>query len=188
MNRFHRWYCRTDAWRRTVHSKLMPWVLGAVDLGERVLEVGPGPGLTTDVLRARVPHLTSIEIDPALAHALRARLDGGNVTVVEGDATAMPFDDESFSGGIACTMLHHVPTTALQDRLLAEVHRVLRPGAWFVGSDSRPSLLFRLAHVFDTMVLVDPASFAARLEAAGFAEVHVDVQPGAFRFRARRAE
>ena len=186
MNRFHRWYCRTEAWRRTVHDRLMPWVLADVELGERVLEVGPGPGLTTDVLRGRVVHLTSIEIDPALARALRARLPGTGVTVVEGDATAMPFDDASFSGGVACTMLHHVPTAALQDRLLAEVRRVLRPGAWFVGSDSTPGALFRLAHLFDTMTLVDHEGFAARLQGAGFRDVRVDRGPGAFRFRARR--
>lgn len=186
MNRFHRWYCRTDAWRQTVHDRLMPWVLADVALGDAVLEIGPGPGLTTDVLRGRVARLTSIEIDPALARALRSRLPDSNVTVVEGDATAMPFDDATFSGSVACTMLHHVPTPALQDRLLAEVHRVLRPGAVFVGSDSRPTMLFRLAHVFDTMVLVEPGGFAERLRRAGFHDVRVDEQPGIFRFRAVR--
>jgi len=186
MNRFHRWYCRTGAWRRTVRERLLPWVLAGVELGDDVLEVGPGPGLTTDVLRARVPHLTSIEIDPALARTLRDRLPGGNVTVVEGDATAMPFGDAAFTGAVACTMLHHVPSTALQDRLLAEVHRVLRPGAWFAGSDSTPSLLFRAAHLFDTMVLVPPDAFAERLRRAGFRDVRVEHGPGAFRFQARR--
>jgi ubiquinone/menaquinone biosynthesis C-methylase UbiE len=186
MNRFHRWYCRTGAWRRTVRERLLPWVLADVELGAHALEVGPGPGLTTDLLRGRVAHLTAIEIDAALARALRARMSAAAVTVVEGDATAMPFDDASFSGAIACTMLHHVPTAALQDRLLAEVRRVLRPGAWFVGSDSTPSMVFRLAHLFDTMTLVAPDGFAERLRHAGFRDVRVDHGPGAFRFRARR--
>src|SRR6185369_18041030 len=53
MNRFHRWYCRTDHWRSVVQQELLPWVLGETDLGAHALEVGPGPGLTTDVLRAR---------------------------------------------------------------------------------------------------------------------------------------
>ena len=184
MNRFHRWYCRTDRWRRTVHEDLMPWVLRDADLGAQVLEVGPGPGLTTDVLRARVPALTALEIDPALAAALRTRTVGSNVTVVEGDGTAMPFPDATFTGAVSCTMLHHVPTPDLQDRLLAEVHRVLRPGATFVGSDSMTSLMFRLAHLFDTMVLVDPDAFAGRLERAGFHDVSVRRAEGAFRFRA----
>lgn len=163
----------------------MPWVLDGAELGEMVLEVGPGPGLTTDVLRARAARLTSLEIDPALAAALGRRTAGGNVTVVEGDATAMPFESGAFSGAVACTMLHHVPSAALQDRLLAEVRRVLRPGAWFVGSDSTTSLLFRLAHLFDTMVLIEPAGFARRLERAGFTDVVVERGEGAFRFRAR---
>jgi SAM-dependent methyltransferase len=97
----------------------------------------------------------------------------------------MPFPDAAFSGAVSCTMLHHVPSATLQDRLLAEVRRVLRPGAWFVGSDSTPSLVFRLAHLFDTMVLVEPDGFRARLARAGFVDVAVRRGRGAFRFRAR---
>jgi ubiquinone/menaquinone biosynthesis C-methylase UbiE len=48
----------------------------------------------------------------------------------------MPFDDESFSGAACFTMLHHVPSPEAQDRLFAEVGRVLRPGAPFAGTDS----------------------------------------------------
>jgi hypothetical protein len=43
-----------------------------------------------------------------------------------------------------------------------------------------------MLHVFDTMVVVDPAGFPKRLETAGFVDVQVDVNPYAFRFRARR--
>ena len=137
MNRLHRWYCRSDAWRRTVAGALLPWVLDGVALGDDVLEIGPGPGLTTDVVRMHTARLTSIEIDARLAGALAERLAGTDVTVVHADATRMPFPDGSFSGAVCCTMLHHVPSSALQDRLLAEVHRVLRPGGVFAGSDSR---------------------------------------------------
>ena len=106
--------------------------------------------------------------------------------VVWGDATDMPFPDAFFSAAVSMTMLHHVPSTALQDRLLAEVHRVLQPGGFFVGSDSLTSPFFRLVHVFDTLVPVDPESFAPRLEAAGFEDVWVDRAKRAFRFRARK--
>jgi ubiquinone/menaquinone biosynthesis C-methylase UbiE len=184
MNRIHRWYCRTDHWRRVVGGRLLPWVLRGVELGHDVLEIGPGPGVTTDVLRGRVPRLTSVEVDGALAAALEARLRGTNVSVVHGDATQLEFPDASFSGAVACTMLHHVPSPALQDRLLAEVRRVLRPGGVFAGSDSLTSALFRLVHLADTLVPVDPAGFAARLEAAGFRNARVDVAGRSFRFRA----
>jgi len=184
MNALHGWYCRSGHWRRTVEGRLLPWALAGADLGADVLEIGPGPGLTTDVLATRVPRLTALEIDAALATALRRRQ--GAVRVVEGDATAMPFPDASFSGAVSFTMLHHVPTAAAQDRLLEEVRRVLRPGGTFAGSDSTTSLLFRLAHFRDTMQLVDPGGFAARLGRAGFRDAEVRVAKGAFRFRARR--
>jgi SAM-dependent methyltransferase len=186
MNRYHRWYCNSGRWARRLETTVMPWVLRDADLGADLLEVGPGPGLTTDLLRQREGQLTSIEIDHALAEKLKARLAGTNVTVVEGDATRMPFDDGRFTGAVCMTMLHHVPAADLQDRLLREVFRVLRPGARFVGSDSTISLRFRLYHLFDTMVLVDPEAFAKRLEAAGFEDVSVRTGKGAFRWQARK--
>ena len=185
MNRLHRWYCRSDAWAAAVRDQL-PWVLRGVELGDEVLEVGPGPGLTTDLLRTRVPRVTAIEIDPRLAEALRQRTLGQGVDVVTGDATAMPFQAARFSAVVSFTMLHHVTSPELQDRLLAEVCRVLRPGGVFAGSDSTASFLFHLAHLGDTMVLVDPDGFVSRLQAAGFTDARVRRGNRAFSFRAIR--
>lgn len=188
MNRVHRWYCRSGHWRRSVRERLLPWVLHGIDLGGDVLEVGPGPGLTSDVLAERTPRLTCVEKDPSLAAALAERMAGvGHVEVMEADATDLPFAAGRFSAAVSCTMLHHVPSPALQDRLLGEVARVLAPGGWLVGSDSLTSPLFRLVHWGDTLVPVDPEGFAARLERAGFEAVRVERVSRAFRFRARRA-
>lgn len=108
---------------------ILPYALADARLGDDVLEVGPGPGMTTDLLRADVAKLTAVELDEGLAAALEERLPDTNVEVVNADATAMPFDDGRFSGAVSFTMLHHVPIAELQDRLVAEVARVLRPGA-----------------------------------------------------------
>jgi SAM-dependent methyltransferase len=186
MNWIHRWLCRSPQWRNRLQER-MPWALDGIDLGPQVLEVGPGPGLTTDLLRSRIARLTVLEIDSALANSLAARLLGSNVTVVCGDATSMPFADAQFSAAVSFTMLHHLPSPRLQDKLLGEVLRVLAPGGVFVGVDSRQSLRMRLIHVCDTLVPVDPNSFNARLEAAGFRDVLIESNKQAFRFRARRA-
>ena len=198
MNLLHRWSCRSAGWGRLLEERIIPWTLDGVDLGDDALEVGPGPGLTTNVLRTQVTRLTCVEIDSRLAESLKKRMDGTNpstepggalragVTVVEGDATSMPFPDASFTGAACFTMLHHVPSQELQDRLLAETFRVLRAGAAFAGTDSRTSLRWRLYHLFDTCVPVDPDTFAARLEHAGFVDAMVDANPWAFRFRARK--
>jgi SAM-dependent methyltransferase len=186
MNWFHRQVCRSGRWRRRVERTLLPWTLAGVDLGDDVLEIGPGPGVTTDLLRLRTRRLTALEVDPATAAALENRLTGSGVHVVHGDGAAMPFADGSFSGVVAFTMLHHVPTEALQDRLLAEARRVLRPGGVFAGFDGVGSFLFRLIHLGDTYTPVNPATFGQRLEAAGFADVTVERGRGRFRFRATR--
>lgn len=186
MNKFHRWFCRSTYWKKTLEEKIVPWALKGIEMGDEVLEIGPGPGMTTDVLRQRFAKLTSIEIDHRLAQSLKRRMQGTNVEVVETDATAMNFADGSFSGALSFTMLHHVPSPELQDRLLAEVFRVLKPGAMFVGTDSTWSRSFQLIHLFDTMVIVDPETFSTRLEAVGFTEVSVKPVKGMFGFRARR--
>ncbi|MGH9448005.1 MAG: class I SAM-dependent methyltransferase, partial [Terriglobia bacterium] len=108
MNRFHRWACRSGHWRKRLEEVVIPWVLAGVKLGPELLEVGPGPGLSTDLLRPRTARITAIEIDALLATALCARLRGSNVSVVRGDAAAMPFGDAQFSGAVCFTMLHHV--------------------------------------------------------------------------------
>ena len=185
MNILHHWYCRTDGWRKNMHQ-YMPRTLEGIELGDHLLEIGPGPGVTTDWLREHVPQLTAIEIDSGLAESLRKRLDGANVTVVEGDATKMSFPDDSFSSAVSFTMLHHVPSAELQDRLLNEACRVLRPGGMLAGSDSTPSLRWNLLHVFDTRVPCDPETFPGRLEAAGFTDVGVATYPGGFSFRGRK--
>ncbi|MFL5245263.1 MAG: class I SAM-dependent methyltransferase [Gemmataceae bacterium] len=185
MNWFHRQVCRSARWHRRIKG-LLPWALQGVELGDDVLEVGPGPGVTTDLLCGLVRRLTALEVDAAAASALQQRLDGSGVRVVHGDGAAMPFPDGSFSGVAAFTMLHHVPTVALQDRLLAEARRVLRPGGVFAGFDAVGSLAFRLIHLGDAYNPVDPDTFGARLEAAGFAEVAVDRGWARFRFRATR--
>jgi SAM-dependent methyltransferase len=186
MNRLHRWYCRSDFWKQHLAESLLPWAMDGIDLGEELLEVGPGPGLTTNILRQQFPRVTSLEIDPRLATALCRRMQGTNVRVLEGNAAAMPFRDASFSGAVAFTMLHHVSSATMQDRLFAEVCRVLKPGGTFVGSDSLWSRMFQVFHWFDTMVVVDPNTLGDRLKAAGFGDVSIEVGERAFRFAARR--
>ncbi len=185
MNRLHRWLCRSAHWRKVLEERV-PWVISCASLGPGVLETGPGPGLTTDLLRSKVQHLTAIETDPRLAASLRSRMLGTNVEVITGDATAMPFPDEKFSACVSFTMLHHVPSHDLQDKLLREVRRVLQPGGVFVGSDSVQSVFMRVIHIGDTFVPVNPDAFAARLQSAGFEVLELEKARGAFRFHARR--
>jgi ubiquinone/menaquinone biosynthesis C-methylase UbiE len=186
MNFLHHWILNSSYWKRTVSEEIVPWTMAGVTLGNDVLELGPGPGVTTELLRRSQARVTCVEIDARLASALRRRFDGSNVTVVEADASALPFADNSFSGAVAFTMLHHVPSPQLQDRILAEVRRVLRPGGTFAGTDSRWSLMMPLVHLFDTMVLVPPEGLAPRLVAAGFTAVAVESAKSRFRFSARK--
>lgn len=171
MNLIHRRLCSSEKWASMIAEVLPPW-LSRFDLGDDVLEIGPGFGATTRVLLDVVPRLTLLEIDPASASLLRDSF-GSRADVVEGSGADMPFDAGRFSAVVCFTMLHHVPTAALQNAIFSEACRVLRPGGVYCGTDSRLSLRFRLLHLGDTMNVVDAATLPARLSAAGFGEVDV---------------
>ena len=188
MNDGHKWACASDEWRETVREQIIPWVIGGLDLGDDVIELGPGYGATTDVFQELLPRLTAVEIDPELATDLMQRFDGTNVEVVEGDATALTFDDQRFTGAVCFSMLHHVPTPELQDQLFSEARRVLRPGAVFAATDSLDDPGLRDFHKDDTFVPVDPATLPDRLARAGFVDIAIDQNPYAWKVAARCRE
>ncbi|HTZ88398.1 MAG TPA: class I SAM-dependent methyltransferase [Solirubrobacteraceae bacterium] len=186
MNRLHGVICSSRWWGRTVERELLPWGLSRLELGEDVLEIGPGFGATTKVLAKRPGKLTVLELDDGYCARLRRELPE-RVEIVQGDATAMPFADGRFSAVVCFTMLHHLPSPAAQDKLLAEAARVLRSGGLFAGTDSiGTSKLFRLLHVGDILVPISPGGLPARLRAVGLAEPEIREGGSSFRFRARK--
>jgi ubiquinone/menaquinone biosynthesis C-methylase UbiE len=186
MNAEHRCACASEEWRATVRDLIMPWVLADLDLGDHLIELGPGFGATTDVLRERVSRVTVVEIDRDLARDLAERLASSNVEVFEGDATALEFPDGYFSAAASLSMLHHVATPALQDRLFTEAGRVLRPGGVLAASDSLDTPELRSFHHDDTFVPIDPDYLSARLRHAGFTDIAIERNEFAWKAVARR--
>lgn len=185
MNELHLKLCSSDEWAEGLKKWVIPGATGGVDLGEHLLEVGPGPGRTTDILKDMAPRITAVEIDSMLAEQLTKRMTGTNVTVIEADATQLPFPNDYFSAAVSFTMMHHVPTAELQDMLFAQVARVVQPGGMFVGVDSFDSEEFRKLHIDDICVPLPPDSLEARLLAAGFTEVSVEPNDYVLQWRAK---
>jgi SAM-dependent methyltransferase len=186
MNEKHLELCSSAEWAEAVQRWIIPWVIDGIELGDDVLELGPGPGRTTEVLVDLVPRLTAVEVDAGLAGALSARMGHSPCVVVHGDATDLEFPDNRFSSALSFTMLHHVPSPAAQDKLFSEVARVLRPGGIFAGTDSLDSEGFRDLHAGDVCVPVEPETLPDRLSDAGFDQITVDTNEYGVRFRACR--
>jgi ubiquinone/menaquinone biosynthesis C-methylase UbiE len=189
MNRFENWFCGSSIWRFVTERKLLPWIVSGYRLGDHVLEVGAGPGATTEELLRRAGRVTSLEFDPAFVARLaeKHKDKGSKVTVVRGDASALPFPDNSFSSVVAVLVLHHLRSREQQDRAFQEFHRVLRPGGMFFAFEIRDGWWHRVIHHKSTFVPVAPASAFGRLTNAGFSRIAVDIERSGFRVCALRA-
>ncbi len=107
--------------------------LGGTVEGARVLDVGCGRGVGTELLlqQFRVNDVCAVDLDPEQVERARRRLDGrfeGRWSVAAASVEQMPFGDASFDAVFDFGMLHHVP--AWQEGV-AEIRRVLKPGGRF---------------------------------------------------------
>ena len=109
--------------------------LAAPPAGGRVVDVACGPG-TLSLLAARAGHpVDAVDFSPAMIAELERRRAGEAVTARVGDGQALPFADATFTAGFSMFGLMFFPDRA---RGLAELRRVLRPGARAVVSSWTP--------------------------------------------------
>jgi ubiquinone/menaquinone biosynthesis C-methylase UbiE len=175
VNDNHARLCPSPEWAAYIQTEVLPFLTSNVSLGEDMLEIGPGPGAATEWLRHRVKKLTVIEVDDDAARKLADRYANTNVEVVSGSAENPRFPDQSFNSVGSFTMLHHVPTLPLQNAILAEAFRVLRPGGVLIGSDSLPSTDLHHFHAGDTYNPIEPVSMLGRLQTLGFEKLTIVV-------------
>jgi 2-polyprenyl-3-methyl-5-hydroxy-6-metoxy-1,4-benzoquinol methylase len=94
--------------------------------GKRVLEIGCGMGLHSELLARARARLTSIDLSPTSIEATTRRLalHGLEADVRLGDAERLPFEDGSFDFVWSWGVIHHSSRTA---RIVREIARVLGP-------------------------------------------------------------
>jgi trans-aconitate methyltransferase len=162
---------------------------------DRVLDLGCGSGDFTATVAAKVPEglVLGLEPQPSLLDEARRRALP-NQRFVEGRAqqlgSLLPADS-AFDVVMSRSVLHWVPF-ADHAALLADVHRLLRPGGWyraeFGGAGNIPRVLpllddvsRRLGGPVTPWTFTDPATYLALIERAG-----LDVGPGFVRSTAQR--
>jgi arsenite methyltransferase len=167
--------------RRLVHE-----ALGAAP-GERVLDVGCGPGFFVAELLDRVgPEGAVAGTDRSpemLAAAARRCARRANVEFHRADATALPVAGGAFDRALCVQVLEYLPDP---DAALAELHRALRPGGRLVVWDidwatvswhsDDPERMERVLRAWDRHLAHPslPRTFAPRLRAAGFVDVALE--------------
>jgi SAM-dependent methyltransferase len=185
MNAAERLFCSSSLWRYISARKALPWILSGAQLGDHLLEIGAGYGAATPYLEMHVSRVTSLEYDYKSLCKLKSQINSA-ASLVCGDASVLPFAPQAFSAAIAVLVLHHLKSPQLQDRVFAEVFRVLRPGAIFLACEIPDSWLHHIGHIGSTFTPLAPDSVSPRLISAGFTNIAVDARPCAFRFAAIR--
>jgi arsenite methyltransferase len=162
----------------------------AASAGERVLDVGCGPGFYCSELLDEVgPTGSVVGVDGSaamLALATRRCAGRGNVAFHEADAISLPVEDASFDGAICVQVLEYVGDATAG---LAELHRALRPGGRAVVFDidwatlsmhsEDPGLHERVLRAWDEHLAHRslPRTLAPRLRAVGFEDVRIRAHP-----------
>lgn len=142
--------------------------LAGVGPGDRVLDVGCGPGGASREAARRGAEVTGV--DPAtlmlrLAGYLSGRGSGPGITFLEGTAEALPLPDRAVTVAWAISTVHHwadVPAG------LREIRRVLEPGGKLIIAEklTRPGAKGHAAHGFSE---ARAAETAAEARSVGFA-------------------
>ena len=155
--------------------------------GERILDVGCGPGFYVAETLDRVgPDGSVVGVDPSAAMlAISGKRVAGreNVELREGAATPLPVDDASFDAALSVQVFEYIADTAAA---LAELHRVVRPGGrvliWDVDwgtlswHSEDPERMDRAMHAWDAHLAHPklPRTLRAQLRAAGFEDVRFE--------------
>lgn len=104
--------------------------LSGLPSGARVVDLGCGSGVFTNVLQQRGYRCSGVDLSPKLIAIAQASFPG--IDFQTGDIERLPFADASFDGVLLSGVLHHLPE---RSRCAAEVFRILRPGGKFVAFD-----------------------------------------------------
>ena len=112
-------------------------LLPHLEPGMHLLDLGCGPGtISVGLAQAVAPGaLHGIDMEESQIEIARAAATAGghdNATFRTGDATDLPFEDDSFDVAHCHALLNHAPDT---QAVLAEVKRVLKPGGIFAARE-----------------------------------------------------
>jgi ubiquinone/menaquinone biosynthesis C-methylase UbiE len=153
--------------------------LAGIRPGERVLDVGCGPGrlaIMAGVAVGPTGEVCGIDPAPEMVELARRKATqaGAPVRFEVGVIEAMPYPSDHFDVVLSSLMLHHLPDS-LKRHGLAEVHRVLKPAGRFVAVDFGATPSGGIGHLFCVLRLRTGFDHVARLQemlgGAGFDEL-----------------
>lgn len=117
-------YERNGAFVHGLAGGVLEWL--NAQMGEFILDLGCGDGQLTQRIAATGAHVLGVDASQEMAVAARER----GIEAEQANAESLPFHDATFDAVFSNAALHWVRD---QDAMLAQVHRVLKPGGRFVA-------------------------------------------------------
>ena len=157
------------------------------DNESKTLDVCCGQGIVAQGLSATGASVIGLDFSPAMLELSRARVPG--IEFIEGDATSLPFENQSFNAVTMGFGILHIPNS---EAAIREAYRVLKPRGKFVYSvwhSPKLSAAFRivfsaigmlgskdvsLPSAPDIHAYADPDIAYPALEAAGFSDTKIE--------------
>ena len=107
--------------------------------GERVLEIGCGTGSNLSFYRKAGSQAFGLDLSAAMLSQAKEKF-GNKTVLVRGDATEIPFADESFDTVLAMLTLHEMPSV-IRTRVVDEMIRVSKENGRLLFTDYHPGPL-----------------------------------------------
>ncbi|NUT99428.1 MAG: class I SAM-dependent methyltransferase [Saccharothrix sp.] len=121
--------------RRRTYGRFVE--LAGVRAGDRVLDIGCGPGYLTSLAAGAGGRAVGVDVSEPMVDEARRLRGSGTCTFEIGRAEALPFEDASFDVIVSALAVHHIPEEH-RAAAYAEMRRVLKPGGRVLIADFRP--------------------------------------------------
>ena len=126
----------------------------------RLLDVATGTGAQAFAFADKAREVVGIDLSGAMLRIARRKNRFPNVTFLEADATALPFENASFDATCVSFALHEMPGS-IRERVIREMARVTRPSGTFIVVDyALPPGRVASALAFHFVKLYEPDHYA----------------------------
>lgn len=134
---------------------------------KEVLELATGPGVIAKQVADEAKHMIATDFSEKMLAVARRGIVPANLDFEQADATALPYEDESFDVIIIANALHVIPDP---EKVLAEIRRVLREDGILIAPNFIHDNSKKVSALFTKAISCAGVNFASKWDAKGYVD------------------